>query len=134
MSRSRKIPARAYGRRRRYRSISSMASRRSAGESLMSIFSNRQLSMASRDAGRPSLLRDNSTGREPFTVVSSREIAMERHTKIEHLRSTLDEAITCAEQAGLAFVVLILDMARLEVDQSAERSGGGTVTPFGKRT
>jgi hypothetical protein len=61
---------------------------------------------------------------------------MERHTKIEHLRSTLDEAITCAEQAGLAFVVLILDMARLEVDQSIESNGGSmpTANSFGKQT
>ena len=39
---------------------------------------------------------------------------------IEHLRDAIDEAIGCAEQAGLPFVVLLLDMARLEVDQSTE--------------
>jgi hypothetical protein len=39
---------------------------------------------------------------------------------IEHLRDSIDEAIGCAEQAGLAFVVLLLDMARLEVDQTTD--------------
>lgn len=39
---------------------------------------------------------------------------------IEHLRDAIDQAIGCAKQAGLPFVVLLLDMARLEVDQSPE--------------
>ncbi len=45
---------------------------------------------------------------------------MKKQAKIEQLCRRLDEAIVCAEQAGLSFVVLILDMARLEVDQTAK--------------
>ena len=45
---------------------------------------------------------------------------MERHPGIEHLRTAIDEAIGCAGQAGLPFVVLLLDMARLEVDEATE--------------
>lgn len=47
---------------------------------------------------------------------------MKQHSKIQQLRNSLDEAIVCAEQAGLAFVVLILDIARLEVDQSTDHN------------
>ena len=43
---------------------------------------------------------------------------MKPYVAIEHLRGAIDEAIGCAEQAGLPFVVLLLDMAPLEVDQS----------------
>jgi hypothetical protein len=89
-----------------------------------------------RDIGRPSLLLISSEPRESVTDASSvRETKMDRHTKIKRLRNTLDEAITCAEQAGLAFVVLILDMARLEVDQSTASNGGiPTANSFGKRS
>jgi len=45
---------------------------------------------------------------------------MERHAAIEHLRSAIDEAIGCAGKANLPFVVLLLDMARLEVDEATE--------------
>jgi hypothetical protein len=48
------------------------------------------------------------------------DMTMQRQAKIEQLCRTLDEAIACAEQAGLTFVALILDMARLEVDQTAK--------------
>ncbi|MGY8662378.1 hypothetical protein Q3C01_08410 [Bradyrhizobium sp. UFLA05-109] len=47
------------------------------------------------------------------------ETTMRQQTNIEQLCRRLDEAIICAEEAGLSFVVMILDMARLEVDQSA---------------
>jgi hypothetical protein len=59
---------------------------------------------------------------------------MERDKKIKQLRDALDEATACAEQAGLAFVVLILDIARLEVDQSTDHNGSSmpTTEPFGK--
>jgi hypothetical protein len=45
---------------------------------------------------------------------------MKRQAAIEQLSRALDEAIACAEQADMALVVLILDMARLEVDRMAE--------------
>lgn len=45
---------------------------------------------------------------------------MKQQAKIEQLCRRLDEAILCAEEAGLNFVVLILDMARLEVEQTAK--------------
>ena len=45
---------------------------------------------------------------------------MTRQAKIEQLCSSLDEASGWAEQAGLAFVVMLLDMARLEVDQNVK--------------
>jgi hypothetical protein len=45
---------------------------------------------------------------------------MERHATVEHLRRAIDEAIGCAGQAGLPFVVLLLDMARLEVDETIQ--------------
>jgi hypothetical protein len=48
------------------------------------------------------------------------EISMKPYAAIEHLRGAIDEAIGCAEQAGLPFGVLLLDMARQEVDQSTE--------------
>jgi hypothetical protein len=59
---------------------------------------------------------------------------MERHTKIMQLRNAIEEAIACADEAGLALVVLILDIARLEVDQSADYNGDSmpTTEPFGK--
>ena len=43
---------------------------------------------------------------------------MARQEKIELLAKTIDEAIARAEQLGLTFVVFILDMARVEVDQT----------------
>ncbi len=59
---------------------------------------------------------------------------MARQEKIEHLVETIDDAIGRAEHLGLAFVVLILDMARLEVDQAEHHSQEmmPTVRPFGK--
>ncbi len=47
---------------------------------------------------------------------------MTRRSKIEQLCSTIDAAVACAEQAGLPFVVLLLDMARLEVDQTTKNN------------
>jgi hypothetical protein len=58
------IAAQADDQRCRYLSTSSIISRRCAGESWLNILSNRQLSMASRDIVRPSLLRSNSARRE----------------------------------------------------------------------
>lgn len=59
---------------------------------------------------------------------------MERHSKIKQLRDAIEEAIACADEAGLALVVLILDIARLEVDQSTNYNGDSmpTSAPFGK--
>jgi hypothetical protein len=59
---------------------------------------------------------------------------MERHTKIMQLRNAIEEAIACADEAGLALVVLILEIARLEVDQSTDHTGDSmpTTEPFGK--
>ena len=59
---------------------------------------------------------------------------MERQTKIRQLRDAIDEAVAYADEAGLAFVVLILDIARLEVDQSTDYNGESmpTTRPFGK--
>lgn len=45
---------------------------------------------------------------------------MEKQVAINHLRRAIDEALGCAGQAGLPFVVLLLDMARLEVDDATE--------------
>jgi hypothetical protein len=45
---------------------------------------------------------------------------MARQEKIELLANTIDEAIARAEQLGLTFVVFILDMARVEVDQTEQ--------------
>lgn len=60
---------------------------------------------------------------------------MERHAAIEHLRSAINEAIGHAGQVGLPFVVLLLDMARLEVDEATENHSN--IVPisksFGKR-
>jgi len=59
---------------------------------------------------------------------------MKRQANIEQLGRSLDEAVACAEQAGLTFVVLLLDMARLEVDRLNDGNVGimPTSTPFGK--
>lgn len=57
---------------------------------------------------------------------------MERHAAIDHLRRTIDEAIGCAGQAGLPFVVLLLDMARLEVEDVTENQDHSNVVPISK--
>jgi hypothetical protein len=44
---------------------------------------------------------------------------MERHAAIEHLRRAIDEATGCAEQAGLNFVVLILDRQLEKLERPA---------------
>ncbi len=47
---------------------------------------------------------------------------MAKQEKMELLANTIDEAIARAEQLGLTFVVFILDMARVEVDQTERDS------------
>jgi hypothetical protein len=47
---------------------------------------------------------------------------MAKQEKMELLANTIDEAIARAEQLGLTFVVFILDMARVEVDQTERNS------------
>jgi hypothetical protein len=55
---------------------------------------------------------------EPF----NRDVTMAKQEKMELLANTIDEAIARAEQLGLTFVVFILDMARVEVDQTERDS------------
>lgn len=64
------------------------------------------------------------------------DTTMNRPAKIEQLYKALDEANACAEQAGLRFVVLLLDMARLEVDQSTKNNVLNMPSPksLGKRS
>jgi hypothetical protein len=61
---------------------------------------------------------------------------MNRPEKIEQLYRALDEANACAEEAGLRFVVLLLEMARLEVDESTKNNVLSMPGPrsLGKRT
>jgi hypothetical protein len=58
----------------------------------------------------------------------NRDGTMARQEKIEHLANTIEEAIARAEQLGLTFVVFILDMARVEVDQIEHNSSEDMVT------
>ncbi len=63
------------------------------------------------------------------------DMTMDRYAKIEQLRAALDDATEYAEEAGLTFVVLILDIIRVELDQSTERGNGDsmpTAKSFGK--
>ena len=61
---------------------------------------------------------------------------MERQRQLDHLCKTLDEAIACAEEAGLEFVAHILDVARLEVVRTSESNviTMPTARSFGKRS
>lgn len=70
MSHDLRIAAQVCDQRCRYFSTNSIISRRCAGESWLNILSNRQLSMASRDIVRPSLLRSNSARRESVILGS----------------------------------------------------------------
>ena len=61
---------------------------------------------------------------------------MARQEKIEQLVKTIDDAISLAEQLELTFVVFILGMARLEVEQADYDIPEFTaiIKPFRKRS
>jgi hypothetical protein len=70
MSHNLEIAAQVRHQRRMYSSSNSSISRRSAGDSWLNILSNRQLSIASRDIVRPSLIRSNSARRDSVILRS----------------------------------------------------------------
>lgn len=70
MSHNLEIAAQVRHQRRRYSSSNSSISRRWAGDSWLKILSNRQLSIASRDIVRPSLIRSNSAKRDSVILRS----------------------------------------------------------------
>jgi hypothetical protein len=70
MSHNLELAAQLRDQRRKYPSSSSSISRRCAGDSWLNILSNRQLSIASRDIVRPSLIRSNSARRDSVILHS----------------------------------------------------------------
>jgi len=70
--------------------------------------------LGSQKLGKPGVVHLGSFGMDS---------AMTRRANIERLSKALDEAIACAEEADLTFVLVILEMARLEVDQTDNDNG-----------